>query len=235
MAERGIELSPKMTPGELRAAALSAIGELQRERGRLAALVRTQQQIIERLNGENGAKGNLIVELRARVEDLAGALRNGEGGEQLPAELAAWENFGLRVATDMLALLEGLRGIRGEAKPQITQRGKVAAESDTEEGPALTIGEQVMQAVKEATARTRCTEVIRRSPDKKVCSVEWCVEPASSRGLCTTHYERWRRHSDPLLSNRSADGKRKANVHDCVLMREGPEGVWNPVKKGEGA
>lgn len=29
------------------------------------------------------------------------------------------------------------------------------------------------------------------------CTVDGCENPPSSRGLCRTHYSRWRRHGDP--------------------------------------
>lgn len=33
----------------------------------------------------------------------------------------------------------------------------------------------------------------------KLCAVEGCGKPAYVRVLCTTHYQRWKKHGDPLL------------------------------------
>lgn len=33
---------------------------------------------------------------------------------------------------------------------------------------------------------------------ERTCSIEGCERPHNARGWCTTHYERWRRHGDPL-------------------------------------
>lgn len=32
----------------------------------------------------------------------------------------------------------------------------------------------------------------------KTCSIDRCEKPSRTRGLCSTHYQRWRRHGDPL-------------------------------------
>lgn len=34
------------------------------------------------------------------------------------------------------------------------------------------------------------------------CSIEGCERKHNARGLCTTHYERWRKNGDPLVSGR---------------------------------
>lgn len=33
----------------------------------------------------------------------------------------------------------------------------------------------------------------------RTCSIEGCERPAKARTWCNTHYERWRRHGDPLM------------------------------------
>jgi hypothetical protein len=35
---------------------------------------------------------------------------------------------------------------------------------------------------------------------KGICSIEGCGKPAATRGWCTKHYTRWRRHGDPLVT-----------------------------------
>jgi hypothetical protein len=34
------------------------------------------------------------------------------------------------------------------------------------------------------------------------CTIEGCPNPTNSRGLCGTHYARWRRHGNPLGGTR---------------------------------
>ena len=42
---------------------------------------------------------------------------------------------------------------------------------------------------------------------KKVCSVEQCDKKVMCKGLCNKHYKRLKRHGDPLMLKRRADGE----------------------------
>lgn len=37
----------------------------------------------------------------------------------------------------------------------------------------------------------------------RLCMIEGCYRPARTRGWCEMHYERWRRHGDPLVNLRT--------------------------------
>lgn len=45
-----------------------------------------------------------------------------------------------------------------------------------------------------------------------ICRVSDCGMPATRREMCTTHYQRWRRHGDPLV-----------NLHPKVFRRIGEQ------------
>ena len=45
------------------------------------------------------------------------------------------------------------------------------------------------------------------------CNVDCCDKRTKSRGMCNTHYERWRKHGDPLLGARSIT--QPCSVADC--------------------
>lgn len=52
---------------------------------------------------------------------------------------------------------------------------------------------------------------------KGICSVEGCPDPADARGWCKSHYNRWKRHGDPL-GGKGYRGRRKpssCSVPDC--------------------
>lgn len=46
------------------------------------------------------------------------------------------------------------------------------------------------------------TRYRRDDPARPVCSIESCGSPAQSRGWCSKHYGRWRKHGDPLVNQR---------------------------------
>lgn len=39
----------------------------------------------------------------------------------------------------------------------------------------------------------------------RTCSIEGCAKPARKRGWCTSHYDRWHRHGDPLAGRHPRD------------------------------
>lgn len=51
----------------------------------------------------------------------------------------------------------------------------------------------------------------------KTCSIGRCEKPSRTRGLCSTHYQRWRRHGDPL-----GGGERFATPEDAFEARTEP-------------
>ena len=42
--------------------------------------------------------------------------------------------------------------------------------------------------------------------NRKKCSIENCERPSDSRGWCTMHYDRWRKHKDPLKTLKKPNG-----------------------------
>ena len=50
-----------------------------------------------------------------------------------------------------------------------------------------------------------------RNPSGRICSVEGCPKPEFCRRYCSKHYERWKRHGDPL-GGRTFDGSLQAFV-----------------------
>lgn len=51
-----------------------------------------------------------------------------------------------------------------------------------------------------------------------VCKIDDCPKPAKGRGMCGTHYERWRRHGDTatrLKSGRPPKPKKPCGIPDC--------------------
>ena|ERR1700694_1946906 len=74
-----------------------------------------------------------------------------------------------------------------------------------------------------------------------VCSIPTCSRPAKKRGWCSAHYERWRRHGDPLggASDRGGDPMLrfwlKVNQNGPVPEHRpelGPCWVWTAALEG---
>ena len=57
----------------------------------------------------------------------------------------------------------------------------------------------------------------------KRCGVEGCERPVDARGFCKAHYNRWRRHGDPLVC-RPRGGK----THGLSATRE--HKIWRAMK-----
>lgn len=49
---------------------------------------------------------------------------------------------------------------------------------------------------------------------KRTCSIDGCGKPHAARGWCYSHWERWKRHGDPLAGKRINKGKR-CSVDEC--------------------
>ena len=52
-----------------------------------------------------------------------------------------------------------------------------------------------------------------------LCKIGDCPKPAKGRGMCGTHYERWRRHGDTatrLKTGRPPQPKKPCTVEDCT-------------------
>ena len=53
---------------------------------------------------------------------------------------------------------------------------------------------------------------------RPTCSVPGCPKKALGRGYCGAHYQRWRRHGDPLAS-----GSKSLRYPDNILLRQAPQ------------
>lgn len=76
---------------------------------------------------------------------------------------------------------------------------------------------------------------------QKPCSIEGCERPHWARGLCSAHYQRWRKNGDPLADRRRkrqrcsiegcstvAHGHRLCHSHYMKWRRHG-DPLWAPV------
>ena len=41
----------------------------------------------------------------------------------------------------------------------------------------------------------------------RICSIVGCSNPHDAKGFCRTHYRRWRRHGDPMITTKPANGE----------------------------
>lgn len=64
---------------------------------------------------------------------------------------------------------------------------------------------------------------------KKICSIEGCNQVILARGLCSTHYSRYKKYGDPLyLMRRSnGNGSRTRNGNIYLYMPEHPNAMKN--------
>ena len=53
------------------------------------------------------------------------------------------------------------------------------------------------------------------SAKPKVCSIADCNGAVVARGWCWRHYQRWRRHDDPLHVKNVVEGGRRCSVDGC--------------------
>jgi hypothetical protein len=67
----------------------------------------------------------------------------------------------------------------------------------------------------------------------RLCSIPDCGKRHFGRGFCSAHYERWRRHGDPL-GGRTFDGKPMEFFRDVVLTYDGDECLTWPFGTANG-
>lgn len=67
----------------------------------------------------------------------------------------------------------------------------------------------------------------------RICSIPDCGKPEDKRGWCSMHYQRWRKHGDPLAGKaRTSWGETERFLRDVVLTYEGDECLIWPYIKG---
>lgn len=63
------------------------------------------------------------------------------------------------------------------------------------------------------------------------CTINKCTNMQSSRGLCHKHYQRWRRHGDPLYTGRAARGSAEPyidqNGYRVIPYKHDHPNSWN--------
>jgi hypothetical protein len=68
----------------------------------------------------------------------------------------------------------------------------------------------------------------------RICLIATCDKKAFARGWCSAHYERWRRHGDPLGGG-TGDGEPVGLLNDVVLPYEGDDCLtWPFVRNPRG-
>lgn len=79
-----------------------------------------------------------------------------------------------------------------------------------------------------ARMRRRGTLELEHLPQQgRECTVEDCVSDALSRGFCSTHYDRWRRHGDPLADFTRRHVPTPCSVDGCEKLARGRG--WCPM------
>ena len=54
---------------------------------------------------------------------------------------------------------------------------------------------------------------------------ELCFRSVLAKGWCSMHYNRYRRHGDPLIVHNMGSGPRKAQLNDVVIFQTGDFGT----------
>jgi hypothetical protein len=103
--------------------------------------------------------------------------------------------------TDFSDLRDVVDGLRGQVSGA-TQGIKRLMASASDEGPDITgldtrllAIEARLTAIEERIAGTTTAPVLTALEDAKSCQVDDCQGKPKARGLCTRHYNRWRRGS----------------------------------------
>jgi hypothetical protein len=71
----------------------------------------------------------------------------------------------------------------------------------------------------------------------RICSVENCGKPLSGHGFCEMHRKRWRKHGDPALRSKPANGEVERWINEVALAYDGDECLRWPFsvdRKGYG-
>ena len=69
---------------------------------------------------------------------------------------------------------------------------------------------------------------------KSICTIPNCDKPHYARGLCGTHYQRWRIHGDPLFLKQAATGEPERYFREVVMAYEGDDCLTWPFGKNSG-
>ena len=69
--------------------------------------------------------------------------------------------------------------------------------------------------------------------DSRICSIDGCGKPHLARGWCSAHYERWRKHRDPLAGGTS-HGTPIEYLENVVLPYNGDECLIWPFGRNSG-
>ena len=72
----------------------------------------------------------------------------------------------------------------------------------------------------------------------RICSIEECDKPSKSYGWCNSHYERWRKHGDPLKSRSGAKlstrpGAAREFYENVVLPYDGDDCLIWPFTRSD--
>lgn len=73
--------------------------------------------------------------------------------------------------------------------------------------------------------------------DQFICKIDDCGKPAKAKGWCSAHYERWRKHGDPLRGGPlgTPDGEPQRYFVEVVLPYEGDDClIWPYAKDSNG-
>jgi hypothetical protein len=71
-------------------------------------------------------------------------------------------------------------------------------------------------------------------PEFRKCTASDCAKPYYGKGYCIAHYERWRRHGDPLAGVASP-GEGERFVHEVALLHTGDNCLaWPYGQNGKG-
>lgn len=67
-----------------------------------------------------------------------------------------------------------------------------------------------------------------------LCTIDGCGKPHEARGYCIAHYKRFRRHGDPLVTVKAANGEVDDFYQNVVLTYEGKDCLSWPFSTNNG-